>query len=140
MTGARGSPKVKESLQRLIAERNRLAAQITALQNKLEGLETAIQLIGGDSTQVPPASTDTSKRGQAKTLIVNLLEEVGTAGLNATSAVELAARRGIKLERGTAASTLSRMKGDGVTYDGDKYRLSVRATPPILIVGGAKGS
>jgi hypothetical protein len=115
---------MKANIQKLVDERDRLLAQMTAMKNKIEGLELGIQLMEQDKSQSPAAETDTSKRGQAKNILLELLHEVGTSGLNATSAVEMAERRGFKLERGTAASNLSRMKADNiVTYDGDRYRL-----------------
>jgi hypothetical protein len=139
---ARGSPKMKANVQRLVEERDRLLTHMTAIKNKIEGLELAMQLMEQDKTQTPVSETDTSKRGQAKNILLELLREVGTSGLNATSAVEMAERRGVKLERGTAASNLSRMKADQViTYDGDKYRLQEFTRPPMSIVhGGAKSS
>jgi hypothetical protein len=137
---ARGSPKMKANVQRLVEERDKLLAQMTAIKNKIEGLELAIQLMEQEKGQTTIAETDTSKRGQAKNILLDLLREVGTSGLNATSAVEMAERRGIKLERGTAASNLSRMKADNVVnYDGDRYRLPEFSRPPSgvkLIVNG----
>jgi hypothetical protein len=132
----RGSPKMKANIQKLVDERDRLLAQMTAIKNKVEGLELAMQLMEQDKSQSPTSETDTSKRGQAKGILLDLLREVGTSGLNATSAVEMAERRGVKLERGTAASNLSRMKADGVvTYDSDRYRLPEfsRPTPKLII-------
>ena len=58
------------------------------------------------------------------TRILGMLEEVGTTGLNAASAVELANRRGQTIQGGSVSSTLSRFKKDGIVdYDGDRYRL-----------------
>jgi hypothetical protein len=139
----RGSQKMKANIQRLIDERDRLLSQLNATKHKIEGLDLAIQLMGHErSAPSEEKGTDTSKRGQAKGVLLDLLKEVGTIGLNATSAVELADRRGIKLERGTAASNLSRMKADGVViYDNDRYRLPEFSRPPMTVVqGGAKGS
>ena len=52
------------------------------------------------------------------------MREAGTTGLNAISAVEVANRRGLHLDRQSVASTLSRMKKDGeVVYNGDRYKL-----------------
>lgn len=139
---ARGSPKMKANVQRLVEERDRLLAQMTAIKNKIEGLELAMQLMEQDKSQPQVPEADTSKRGQAKNILLELLREVGTSGLNATSAVEMAVRRGVRLERGTAASNLSRMKADKViTYDNDKYRLPEFSRPPMTVVhGGAKSS
>jgi hypothetical protein len=137
----RASPKMKANVQKLIEERDRLLAQMNGLKHKIEGIELAIQVLGRDDVSAKAA--DTSKRGNAKALLLDLLREVGTTGLNATSAVEMGARRGVKLERGTAASNLSRMKADNVvTYDGDKYRLPEfsRTKPGVVVkIVGEKG-
>jgi hypothetical protein len=114
--------KMKANVQRLLDERDRLMDESDALQNRIAGLELAISLLAKDDGESP--ATATSGRGKAKELLLDLLKEVGTTGLNASSAVEIAARRGVTLARGTAASNLSRMKKDGVvTYDGERYRL-----------------
>lgn len=137
---SRVGPKMKAGMQKLIDERKRLIEQITALHHKLEGIERAITLLGEVDGESLESATDTSKRGQAKTLILDLLREVGAAGLNAASAVDLAARRGIKLERATAASNLSRLKADNVVaYDNDRYRLIEHTRSALVVVaGGAK--
>lgn len=68
------------------------------------------------------------KRGprlKVKEHVFRLLEEVGSDGLNAAIAVKLAAEQGIRLERGSVSSFLSRMKADqAVTYGGGVYRLA----------------
>ncbi len=63
-------------------------------------------------------------RSNVKHSVLELLEEVGSDGLNAVRAVEMAAKRGLSLERGTVSSLLSRLKNEGVVnYDGTVYRL-----------------
>lgn len=132
--------KMQESIARLTAERDRILTEITALKNKVSGIELSISLLEREDGQ--PAITSTGQRGNVKMLLIDLLKEVGTTGLNATSAVEIAARRGIKLKRGTAASNLSRMKSDdAVVYDGEKYRLPEFARQAgLAIVAGGKNS
>ena len=49
-----------------------------------------------------------------KQTLTNLLREAGTTGLNATTAVEVAERRGVHLEKQSVSSTLSRMKAEGL--------------------------
>jgi len=144
---ARASPKMKANIKKLMDERDRLLDQMEALKHKISGMELAISLMDRDDNHQPAA--DTSKRGNAKSLLLDLLKEAGTTGLTSNSAVEIAARRGTKLERGTAASNLSRLKADGaVVYDGSVYRLPEFAKRPVptswTIVGtgttGPKGS
>lgn len=105
-------------MQRLITQRDQLLKEIEALRNKVAGLELAISLLEGDGTV-------SGKSGRSvKTVLIDLLKEVGTSGLNAAGAVELANRRGITLNTASVSSTLSRFKKDGiVVLDGDRYRL-----------------
>lgn len=64
-------------------------------------------------------------RSNVKQAVLDLLEKVGTEGLNATMAVDMAANAGVTLERGTVSSLLSRLKNEGVVdYNGTVYRLA----------------
>lgn len=129
---------MKESVKKLMDERDRILAEINALKHKASGIELAISLLQREDGE-SPVTGDTSKRGNAKALLIDLLREVGTTGLNATSAVQIAARRGITLNRGTAAATLSRMKADNaVVYDGESYKLPefVRQAELTVFTGG----
>ena len=113
--------KMKVNLQLLVDQRTRLLAEMEALKNKVAGLEMAIALLGkgADDTGISEAP-----KAYLKATILDLLKEAGASGLNASTAVEFAARKGIKLNRGSVASNLSRMvKDKAIVYDGDKYRL-----------------
>lgn len=125
--------KMKANVQRLLEQRDKLLAEIDALKNKIAGLEMAIGLLGNeDDSQSQPLSA--VARLNLKATILDLLKEAGTTGLNATSAVEIAARRGITLNRGSVASNLSRMvKDKAVTYDGSRYRLPEFTARPVLV-------
>lgn len=136
---SRSRTKMKENVKKLTDERDRILGEIEALKHKASGVELAISLLQREDSHA--AISDTSKRGGAKALLIDLLREVGSMGLNATSAVEIAARRGVKLARGTAASNLSRMKAEkAVAYDGDKYRLPEFVRQPTLAVVVGKSS
>jgi hypothetical protein len=117
----RAMATTKADMQRLIAQRDQLLREVEALRNKVAGIEIAISLLETDG-----ASKSTGKRQAGlKSLILGMLEEVGTMGVNAASAVELADRRGITIQAASVSSTLSRFKKDGlVAYDGDRYRLT----------------
>lgn len=133
--------------RRLMEQRDRLLIEVQALQNKIAGLEMAIALIDGEDAMPAPEATR-PRRGGSKAAILSLLEEVGTTGLNAASACEIAGRRGINLDRATASSLLSRLKKDEiVVYDGDKYKLKsfapspqapelVTGSPAFKVIGG----
>lgn len=109
--------------QRLLAERDRLLRQREALENQIAGLERAISLFDREDVD-PPQAQSSHVRGKVKSLVLDLLREVGTTGLNAQTATDLADRRGVSLGRDSVSSLLSRLKKDGVvSYDGDRYRL-----------------
>lgn len=131
--------KVRADVQKLIEQRDRLLVEIEALKNKVAGIELAISLIEGESPQSAP---EQGRRQNVKTILIDLLKETGTTGLNAQSAVEIAIRRGVTLDRGSVSSTLSRMKAEGiVNHDGQRYRLPEFSRPPMTVVqGGATGS
>ena len=120
--------KVDMQRKAIEGQRDRLLAEIEALKNKVAGLELALSLLGNDAKadEVPRAER---ARGGIKQILMDLLREAGTTGLNATTAVEIAERRGIHLDRQSVSSTLSRMKGEQlVHYNGDRYRLVQFAT------------
>jgi hypothetical protein len=120
---------MKATLKPLLAERDRLIDQVSRLyeqaeaaRNKLEGLELAISLLGKGQAEEP--RPETKPASNIKVLLHELAREAKGDGLNANIAVQMAAKRGIVLKRGTAASNLSRLKTDGaLIYDGNRYRL-----------------
>ncbi len=114
------SRKAEEMKQRLLQEREKLLRQRDAIDNEIKGIERAIALISAEEN-VPSSG---GKRTQIKGIVLELLEDVGTTGLNATDAVQMANRKGLTIERASVSSLLSRLKKDGVViYDGEKYRL-----------------
>ena len=82
--------------------------ELKKLQVEIAALEEAHQLTLGISDQIPRKKR--AARSDVKSLVLSLLEEVGSAGLVATSAVDIAEKRGIHLERGTVSSLLSSAK------------------------------
>lgn len=119
-----GTRKVDMQRKAIEAQRDRLLAEIEALKNKVAGLELALSLLGGDQKSEEAAKPDRS-RGGLRQVLTDLLREAGTTGLNAASAVEVAERRGMHLDKQSVSSTLSRMKAEGsVHYNGERYRLT----------------
>lgn len=103
--------------------RDALKNQIAELQNKLAGVEMALQTAKGDNPLAATARLQ-QPRSNVKNILLRMLEEVGPSGLNAATAVEMASKRNEALERPSVSSLLSRFKSDGVvTYDGTVYRL-----------------
>ena len=133
----------KVNMKKLIEERDRLLREMDAIKNQIAGLERAIQLLDGDLGQ--PHSTEDAKAGRSnvKRIVLDLLREVGTTGLNAVTACDIAGRRGTNLDRGSVSSLLSRLKREGtVVYDGDRYKLPefVRGSerPVVSVIQGGQ--
>lgn len=115
------SRKANEMKQRLLQEREALLKQRDAIDNEIKGIERAIQLVAADEGKLPLGA----KKPQTKAVVLDLLEEVGTTGLDASAAVRIADEKGLTIEKNSVSSLLSRLKKDGVIeYDGQKYRLS----------------
>lgn len=121
--------KTDEMKKRLLEERDALLRQRDAIDNQITGLERAIALVGGEEGT---SATASGKRNSSlKAIVLDLLEEVGTTGLNSISAVTLANNRGMTIDRASVSSLLSRLKKDGVVvYNGDRYRLPKFAPSP----------
>lgn len=118
-------------MQKLLEQRDQLLREIEALRNKVAGLEMAIALLdSNEDASVVRSGRKTPEKRSVKGILLDLLEEAGTTGINASSAVEIANRRGITLDRGTVSSLLSRLKRDEVAaYDGERYRLKKFVAP-----------
>lgn len=115
------SRKTEEMKQKLLDERDILLRQREALDNQIAGIERAIALVAGEDRKTPLSA----KHGISnKAIVLDLLKDAGTTGLNAVAAVGMANSRGITLDRNSVSSMLSRLKRDEVVvYDGDRYRL-----------------
>ena len=108
-------------LKRLIDERDQLAAEIDCLQNKIAGLEIAINLITGQEER---GSSPVFGKVHVTETIVGLLGEAGPSGLEARAVIERAAGRGINLNRGSVYSLLNRLERAGtVVHEGHRYKL-----------------
>jgi hypothetical protein len=101
----------KTPLGHLIDERDRLVFEMEALRNKIAGLDIAIKLVSAE----PEHSSSVAASGKVRVsdTIVELLRESGQRGLKPTVLVELAAARGIRLNRGSVYTILNRMEHMG---------------------------
>ena len=109
----------KKMKERLLKERETLLHERDALENQIKGLERAIALFPDEGAKLA-----NGKKQPIKALVLELLEDVGTTGLNAATAVNMASTRSTPLERASVSSLLSRLKGDGIIeFDGSMYRL-----------------
>ncbi len=125
----------KADVQRLIDQRDQLLKEIEALRNKVAGIEMAITLLDTDEAGY-------GSQRSVKSVVLDLLREVGTTGLSAATAVDMAHRRGISLHSGSVGSTLSRLKGLGVVVlQGNRYVLTdyaakAEAQPKLNVIQG----
>ena len=113
-------------------------AKLADIQAQIERLkaqeELLLELLGENKNVKRP-------RANVKQTVLDLLERVGTAGLNASVAVEMAKQDGTRLERGSVSSILSRLKSDGVVhYDNTVYRLPKFVPENKKTVPGAPGA
>jgi hypothetical protein len=108
-------------MRRVVEQRDQLLAEMEALRNKIAGLDIAIGLLSHSA-----ADHDEERLRQEKVTdtLIELLREVGTQGLNAKTATDIAADRGLPLKRQSVSSLLSRLKKGGiVVYENGRYKL-----------------
>lgn len=115
----------------------RISNQMKMLEERLEQVRREMEKLKAQETLLldmireasgEPKVKPRAPRSNVKQTVLALLESVGATGLNATTAVEMAAKDGMSLERGTVSSLLSRLKNEGVVvYDGTVYRLKQHA-------------
>jgi len=110
-------------LRRLMHQRDQLLNEIEALRNQVAGLDMAIGLVG--ETPAHQEAPLHERKIHVSETIVALLREAGETGLKARATIELAADRGINLNRGSVYSLLSRMTRNGIVVHEDTfYKLS----------------
>jgi hypothetical protein len=115
-------PEAKTATQTLLNERLKLSAELEALQNKIRGLDLAIELLNAGARTLDNAPAQRG-RGISET-IRTLLSEAGDDGLTVQQTIELAAERGQDVNKTSVSSLLSRMKRAGeVTYRRKRYAL-----------------
>jgi hypothetical protein len=104
---------IRRDLDRVLREVDKIKAQESLILDMIREAK-------GDSKPKLRAP-----RSSVKQTILDMLAESALLGINASMAVEMAAKAGVSLERATVSSLLSRLKSEGVvTYDGSTYRLA----------------
>jgi hypothetical protein len=108
-------------LRRLTTLRDQLIAEMGALQNRIAGLELAIALISEEDDRAEPLGAG---KVHVTDTIVTLLREAGQSGLNPRSVIDIAAERGVYLNRGSVYATLNRLERAGtVVHEHHLYKL-----------------
>ncbi len=111
---------LQERLDSIMRELDRAMREVEKIKAQEALIRDMIREANGESSVKSRAP-----RSNVKQAVLDLLEKVGSAGLNASMAVDMAASEGLALERGTVSSLLSRMKNEGVViYENGLYRLS----------------
>jgi hypothetical protein len=108
--------RMNPHLQKLEREAALRRARINELQAELRGLEQAIQLIKGDepAQSERPLPLVPASRGALKAALLDVLSDHLGQGLKAADVAELASARGVKADRNSVGSLLSKLTHDGV--------------------------
>jgi hypothetical protein len=119
-----------EKMKDFKAKREKLVAEIVALQNQLKAWDEAIALLEGENTPVKPP--EIKQRGKnVKETVLTLVENAGADGINAAGVLDAAKSMGVHLDRGSVSSLLSRLKRENVLAISDGGRYFVPASQPL---------
>lgn len=120
-----------EIMERNLALKEAEIAEIDKKKATVQAeIDLLLRMIAEAKGEEDPTKRKRAPRSNVKNMVLRLLQEMGDLGLNAATAVELANKEGLNLERNTVSSLLSRLKADGtVVYDGSLYRLREFASP-----------
>lgn len=125
-----------ENMRAIEDEIARLRAQRDLLNGKIDGFESALRMMKGQTAtsavedlRVPPK--ERQRRGNVKKTVLDMVSGSLDLGITVNECIEAAeANSGIKLDRASVSSLLSRLKRDEVLfYDGERYRLKKYAGP-----------
>jgi hypothetical protein len=100
-------------MKQLHEERERLLAQMEALRNQIVGIDRAIAVMEGTEYK-PPEGRQRERGHNVKDTVLGLISTAGTIGLSVNQVLDNAKITGIKLDRGTVSSLLSRLKRENI--------------------------
>lgn len=125
--------KMKVYRTNIAGEIEILASRLGVLQIALETWDQAIAVAGSPDDQ-GEATHERRARGSVKDTALRLIQEHAEHGLTAVELVEVAGAEGIKLDRGSISSLLSKLKSGGtLSLKGSKY-LPAETMPAKLVV------
>ena len=114
--------RLEERLAEVQSRISEVQTQMALLRSKEELLVEMLREAKGEPAAVAPRRR--APRANVKNAVLDFLGRVGSEGLNAAIAVDMAESEGQALDRGSVSSLLSRLKNEGtVTYIGGLYRL-----------------
>lgn len=121
------SKPIKE-IEAMLEERK---MKLALIQTEIKTIEEMLRRAKGEDDAPAVSSAVKGRRTNVKGIVLALLQERSTLGLTAGIAVDMAEQRGVKLEKATVSSLLSRLKNDGiVTYADSVYRWASRTKGP----------
>jgi hypothetical protein len=100
-------------MKRLQEERERLLAQMEALRNQIVGIDRAIAVMEGTGYGTPE-ERHRDRNYNVKDTVLGLVSAAGAVGLSVNQVLDNAKGKGIKLDRGTVSSLLSRLKRENI--------------------------
>lgn len=101
-------------VEKLLKERDRIIHDIHSLENRLDGLDLAIRILKPEQVSVGGA-----KYGLVKNTVLDIIRQ--NKNVTAADIMDIAGRRGVKLNQKSIATLLSRLKGRGEIRHVDKY-------------------
>lgn len=105
--------RLQEERDRLVARIEVLRSQMEALQNQVVGFDRAIAALEGTEFKAP----DDPHRNRARNVkdtVLGLLANAGQPGLSVNQVIDGARNKGVRLDRGTVSSLLSRLKRENI--------------------------
>lgn len=105
-------------IQPLLDKRAEYELERKVLESKIEAMDEAIAAM----REAVAGPADRPKRGEAKSMILKLLEEAAYSGTDADKIVEVARLRGLSLVRTSVSSLLSRLKKEGIVFLDEKTK------------------
>lgn len=114
----------QEKMRDFKAKREKLVAEIAALQNQLKAWDEAIAMLEGTAQTAQEVLAVKPRGKNVKETVLSLVQSAGPAGINAIGVLEKAKVMGIHLDRGSVSSLLSRLKREQVLSmheEGFKY-------------------
>jgi hypothetical protein len=112
----------RDNIAKLEGLKSRLQAQISELHQQLAGVELSIKALS-DTVPMRSQGVTHPRPANVRETLLEMLREQEAKGINAATAVKLAAEQNLRLERSTVSSMLSRFKKEGLArFDGSVYR------------------
>jgi hypothetical protein len=122
--------RLHDERDRLVAQMEALRSQMEALRNQVVGIDRAIAVLDGTEFKAPDRPRDRTRN--VKDTVLGLLASAGQPGLSVNQVLDGAQNKGVRLDRGTVSSLLSRLKRENILdmKDGQYF-----VRPPIQGAG-----